>query len=79
MEETFLKLAASLGGFAGLAFFGLVWFIGRRLLLLTAAMDRQTRMELLRLAVSPHVSTDVKNQLRAQLEEVEDALKNQEK
>lgn len=79
MEETFLKLAASLGGFAGIAFFGLVWFIGRRLLLLIAAIDRQTRMELLRLAVSPHVSADVKNQLKAQLEEVEDAIKEQEK
>jgi len=79
MEETFLKLAASLGGFAGLAFFGVCWLIGRRMLLLIAAIDRQTRMELLRLAVSPHVAPEVKDQLRQQLEAVEEALKQQEK
>lgn len=79
MEESFLKLAASLGGFAGLAFFGVVWFIGRQVLEMTKALDRQTRMELLRLAVSPHVTPEVKEQLRAQLEEVETAIRKKEK
>lgn len=79
MEEAFLKVAASLGGFAGVACFAVIYFIGRRLLLLIAAIDRQTHMELLRLAVSPHVSADVKNQLKMQLEEVEEAIKEQEK
>ena len=82
MEETFLKLAASLGGFAGLAFFGVVYFIGKRMLELeksirelSATDDRRTRMELLRLFVSPHVATEVKDKVKQQLEDVEMALK----
>ncbi len=74
MEETFLKLAASFGA-SGVMLAGTIFFIGRRLLKLEAAFDRHTRMELMRLISSPHVSVDVKSQLESQLREVEDAMR----
>lgn len=74
----FLKLAADLGGFAGLVCVWIVWFIGSRLEKLEAAFyhlrdswDRHTKMELMRLIVSPHVSQGVKTQLESQLRDVE--------
>ena len=39
------------------------------------AVDRITRMELMRLVASPHVSPEVKTQLEEQLKEVENAQK----
>lgn len=78
MEETFLKLAASFGA-SGVMLAGTIFFIGRRLLKLEAAFDRHTKMELMRLIASPHVSADVKNQLSEQLREVETAQHDQEK
>ena len=73
--QDFLKIASDLGGIAGLMLAGLIYFVGRRLLRLEEAFDRHTRMELMRLIASPHVSTDVKLQLGSQLTEVVEAQK----
>lgn len=74
MEETFLKLAASFGA-SGVMLAGVIFFIGKRLLRLEEAFDRHTKMELMRLIVSPHVAPDVKNALENQLRDVELAEK----
>ncbi len=84
MEETVIKLASTLGGFAGLVCVALIIFLGKEVIALgktlreelrvmAGSIDRITRMELMRLIASPHISTEVKNQLGEQLKEVEDA------
>lgn len=66
-----LEIGSRLGGFAGFACVWIVWFFGTRLDRLEKAFDRHTRMELMRLIVSPHVSPEVKAQLESQLVEVQ--------
>lgn len=73
MEEYILKLIAAGGGTAGACLAGLIWFVGRRLLRLEEAIDRLTKMELLRLVASPHVGPDLKDAASEQLKEVEAA------
>lgn len=68
-----LKAATALGGFAGLMCFAIIWFLGRRILWLCEAFDRHTKMELLRLIASPHITKELKDTLALQLQDVEDA------
>ena len=85
MEKIF-ELASTLGGFAGLACAAIIWYLGREIVSLKEeviaesrrtreALDRMTRMELMHLIASPHVSTDMKTQLGEQLREVEEVQK----
>ncbi len=71
MEEFLLKLVA--GGGTGAVLAGLIWFVGRRLLRLEESIDRLTKMELMRLLVSPHVAPDLKQAVAEQLEDVKKA------
>ncbi len=82
MEETILKLAASVGGFAGLAYFANVLFLGKKLDALTEefrklgerireatiAQDRHRHVEIYRLINDRHTSKEVKNALKEQLD-----------
>jgi len=69
MEEYILKTIAAVGS-TGAILAGLIWFVGRRLLRLEEALDRLTKMELLRLVASPHVGHDLKEAAAIQLEDV---------
>lgn len=73
MEEQLFKAASALGGFAGIACCALIFFIGKRLIGVEQALDRITRMELMRLIASPHVAPELKSELQSQLIEVEAA------
>lgn len=69
-----IDLAASLGGFAGLAFLWVVWFIGRRVEWMVDAMDRHTKMEIVRLITSNHTTPEAKDILAVQLQDVDEAV-----
>ncbi len=74
MEESLLKIVPSLGGFAGLVCFLLVYYLGKELRVMREAVDRMTYARLLELAASPHISQEVKAEATKQLKNVEEAL-----
>lgn len=71
MEEYLLKSIATAGGIGGLYLVGLMIFIGKRLLRMEEAMDRLTKMELIRLVASPHVGPELKEAAASLIKEVE--------
>lgn len=79
MEESILKAMSAAGGFAGVMCFLIAWFIGRRLLRVESALDRNTRLEAYRLTSSPHVSEEVRKAITEILHETEQAEKESNK
>jgi hypothetical protein len=68
-----LKLAGALGGFAGLAFFAVVIYIGREVRAMREALDRFTQKDLLMLVASDLVHYDVKKAAEELLLKISDA------
>lgn len=60
MPESMIQMAGALGGFAGLAFLAVVWYIGRKVEWLCEAWNLSVRTRILEIIHSPHVTNEAK-------------------
>ena len=71
MEQNILQMMSAAGGFAGVVVFALIYYIGRRLVFVEQAMTALNRMDLMRIAASPHISDEVKRAVAEELKALE--------
>lgn len=72
MQEELLKAVAT-GGSMGVVLAGVLYFIGRRVLRMEEAVDRNTKVIIVLKISDPHFPVEAKTFLAEQLEEVQKA------